>query len=64
MILIRDNRAGVNSALGPPFAWRYYRAIAQSARLEVQLRQDDLPEVLRPLASACHELQEEEVWTH
>merc|ERR1740130_1859355 len=41
-----------------------HRAVARSAGEEVQLRQDDLPQVLRSFACACGELPQEEVRPH
>ncbi|KAJ7902623.1 hypothetical protein B0H14DRAFT_3851608, partial [Mycena olivaceomarginata] len=43
----------------PPRAaspWRHHRAVAQGARQQVQLRQADLPQVLRTPASPCDQL--------
>ncbi|KAK2011209.1 hypothetical protein LZ32DRAFT_348319 [Colletotrichum eremochloae] len=40
-------RTGVHPPLGPPPPWWYHRAFAQGSCLQVQLRQDDLPQVLR-----------------
>ncbi|KAH8632123.1 hypothetical protein IG631_13806 [Alternaria alternata] len=42
---------GVNPPLGPPSPWWYHRAFAEGACLQVQLRQDDLPQVLRTSAT-------------
>ncbi|CAK0897593.1 unnamed protein product [Prorocentrum cordatum] len=51
----------VHIALGAAAArWRH-RALPGRARAQVQLRQDDLPQVLRAAASACGELPQEEV---
>jgi hypothetical protein len=55
---------GIDSALGPPSARRYHRAVAQGLGLQVQLREDDLPKVLCSSASPCHQLPEEEVRPH
>ncbi|EAT86934.2 hypothetical protein SNOG_05870 [Parastagonospora nodorum SN15] len=55
---------GVDSALGPPSPWRHHRAFAQGARLQVQLRQDDLPQVLRSSATEGCQLPQEEVRPH
>ncbi|KFY00266.1 hypothetical protein O988_03423 [Pseudogymnoascus sp. VKM F-3808] len=55
---------GIDSPPCPPSPWWYYRAIAEGPGLQVQLRQDDLPQVLRPPPSPCDQLQEEEVRTH
>jgi hypothetical protein len=41
---------GIDPASSAPSPWWYHRAIAQSPRLQVQLRQDDLPKVLRTLS--------------
>jgi ubiquitin len=38
---------GVDPAPGPPPAWRYHRALAEGSSLQVQLRQEHLPQVLR-----------------
>jgi hypothetical protein len=43
-------------ALQPP--WWYHRALAPHPREHLQLRQDDLPQVLRPSPSPCDQLQE------
>ncbi|CAK0897591.1 unnamed protein product [Prorocentrum cordatum] len=54
----------VHIALGAAAArWRH-RALPGRARAQVQLRQDDLPQVLRAAASACGELPQEEVRSH
>lgn len=41
------NNTGINSPLGPPSSWRSDRALSQGPSQQVQLRQDDLPKVLR-----------------
>ncbi len=56
--------AGVHPPPGPPPPRRHHRALAQGAGLQVQLRQDDLPEVLRASAAAGDQLPEEEVRAH
>ena len=43
----RVSLTGIDPAPGAPSPWRHHRALAQGARVQVQLRQDDLPEVLR-----------------
>jgi len=55
---------GVNPPPGPPSARWYHRAIAQGTRVQVQLRQDDLPEVLRASAAPGDQLPQEEVRSH
>ena len=55
---------GINTSPRPPSPRRHHRTIPQSACLDLQLRQDDLPEVLRSAATSCYQLQEEEVWAH
>lgn len=37
---------GVDSPPRPPSAWRHHRAVAEGACQQVQLREDDLPQVL------------------
>ena len=51
--------AGIDSAPGAPSPWWSHRAIAQGPGLQVQLRQDDLPKVLRTFAASLP-FQEEE----
>jgi hypothetical protein len=41
---------GVYSSLSPPSPWRHHRTISQGPCQQIQLRKDDLPEVLR----RCH----------
>ncbi|OTB13212.1 hypothetical protein K445DRAFT_337106, partial [Daldinia sp. EC12] len=55
---------GVYPPPGPPSPWWYHRALAQGSRLQVQLRQDDLPQVLRPSSSPCHQLPQAQVRPH
>merc|ERR1712098_551346 len=55
---------GVHSSPCSPSPWWYHRAIAQGPCFQVQLRQDDLPKVLRPSPSPCYQLQKEEVRSH
>jgi hypothetical protein len=43
---------------------RHHRALTESPSKQVQLREDDLSEMLRSSATACDELQEEEVRTY
>ena len=63
-MLIEVVSTGVDSPPGPPSSWRYHRALAQGARVQVQLRQDDLPQVLRPSPAARDQLPQEEVRPH
>lgn len=56
--------AGVNPPLGSPTSRWYHRAIAQGSCLQVQLRKDDLPKVLRPTTTASHQLPKEEMRSH
>jgi hypothetical protein len=55
---------GINASFGTPTSRRYHRAIAQGSGLKVQLREDDLPKVLRSSPTSCHQLQKEEVRPH
>jgi hypothetical protein len=55
---------GIDSPSRPPSSRWYHRALAQGPGLQVQLREDDLPQVLRPPASPCDQLPQEEVWSH
>lgn len=41
--------------------FRYHRAFSPYARPEVQLRQADLPQMLRSSPASCHQLPQEEV---
>merc|ERR1712036_87566 len=52
---------GVDSSPCPASAWWSYRAFAQGPCLQVQLREDDLPKVLRPSATTSHQLPQAEV---
>ena len=47
---------GINPPPRPPSPRRNYRTIPESPGFEIQLRQDDLPEMLRPIAAAGYEL--------
>merc|ERR1719510_2072245 len=51
-------------ALGPSSSRWCDRAFPQDFGSEVQLRQDDLPQVLRPPPPQGHQLQKEEVRSH
>ncbi|KAF8863192.1 hypothetical protein BDZ45DRAFT_136726 [Acephala macrosclerotiorum] len=55
---------GIDSPPCSSSPWWYHRAISQSPCLQVQLREDDLPQVLRPSPTPCHQLQKEEVRPH
>eukprot|EP00929_Paragymnodinium_shiwhaense_P114986 TRINITY_DN8355_c0_g1_i2.p1 TRINITY_DN8355_c0_g1~~TRINITY_DN8355_c0_g1_i2.p1 ORF type:complete len:113 (+),score=18.81 TRINITY_DN8355_c0_g1_i2:9-347(+) len=55
---------GVHAPLGLALARWCHRAFPGRAREEVQLRQDDLPKVLRTPACACSQLPQEEVRPH
>jgi hypothetical protein len=46
----------------PPSTRWNHRALPQSARIKVQLRQDDLQKMLRPSTRKSNKLQKEEVW--
>merc|ERR1711924_326079 len=52
---------GVDPSLGASSPRRSHGAVARRARAQAQLRQDDLPEVLRALAAEGRELPQEEV---
>ncbi|CAI5444409.1 unnamed protein product [Caenorhabditis angaria] len=52
---------GVDPSLGSPSSWRNHRAIAPSTCRQVQLRQANLPQVLRSSPTTCVQLQKEEV---
>jgi ubiquitin len=41
-----------------------YRTLFASFGPEVQLRQDDLSQVLREVASTCHQLSQNQMWPH
>ncbi|KIJ96715.1 hypothetical protein K443DRAFT_10451 [Laccaria amethystina LaAM-08-1] len=43
-------------------SWWPHRALAKGPRVKVQLRQADLPEMLRPPSPARNELQEKVMW--
>lgn len=51
----------IDASSCPPSPWRYHRAVAASIGDEVQLRQADLPQMLRASSSACHQLSQTEV---
>ncbi|KAG0282606.1 hypothetical protein BGZ98_006693, partial [Dissophora globulifera] len=51
---------GVDPPLGAPSPWWYHRALAQGFGFQVQLRQDDLPQVLCPSPPSCDQLPQEE----
>merc|ERR1712086_493104 len=55
---------GIHTPPRAPSPWRHHRAQHEEARREVQLRQDDLPQVLRPPEPAREELPQEEVRPH
>jgi hypothetical protein len=56
-------KPGINAPPRPTSPWRYHRTLAQGSRQQVQLREDDLSEMLRSSSSPGDELQEEEVRT-
>ncbi|PYI36481.1 ubiquitin-domain-containing protein [Aspergillus indologenus CBS 114.80] len=56
--------AGVHPSPRPPSPWWYHRALPQGPRLQVQLREVHLPQVLRSSPSPCHQLPQEEVRSH
>ena len=45
-------------------AWWHYRAQLAHVGSEVQLRQDDLPQVLRPTPPSRRQLPQAQVWPH
>merc|ERR1711935_708117 len=55
---------GFHPPLGAPPPWWRHRALASCPGAEVQLRQDDLPQVLRPSSPTCDQLSQEEVRPH
>ena len=55
---------GVYPSPCPPSSRWCYRANYAHSGPEIQLWQDDLPKVLRSPSPACHQLPQEEVWTH
>jgi hypothetical protein len=55
---------GIDTSSRPPSPRRYHRALPQSSGLQVQLRKDDLPQVLRSSATPCNQLPKEEVRPH
>lgn len=52
---------GIDTSPRPQTARRYHRALPQGTGLEIQLRKNDLPKVLRPSATASDQLSQEEV---
>ena len=50
--------------LGPSSSRRCDRALSSHSGPEVQLRQDDLPQVLRSSPPQSHQLPKEELWPH
>jgi len=57
-------RAGIHPPLGASPPRRHYRALPEGSGFKVQLRKDDLPQVLRASAATSDQLPQEEVWTH
>merc|ERR1711862_224679 len=55
---------GVYFALGPPPPRRCHRAVSRRARTQIQLREDDLPQMLRTIARSGSQLPQEEMWPH
>ena len=55
---------GIDPPPRPPSARRHHRAVPQGPGVKVQLREDDLPKVLRQTTAASDQLQEKEVRTH
>ena len=51
----------LSSVLTQQPAWWYHRAVAQGARLQVQLREAGVPQVLRASAAACDQLPQAQV---
>lgn len=43
--------------------WRYHRAFTEGSCLKIQLRQADLPQVLRSSPSSCHQLPQAGMWS-
>ena len=54
---------GIHTSPRPPSPRRPHRAVSQGACQQVQLREDDLPQVLRTPAAASDQLPQEEVRT-
>lgn len=54
----------VHTSPGPASSWRCDRANTSYLGSEVQLRQDDLPQVLCPASSKGYKLPQEEMWPH
>merc|ERR1712200_163803 len=59
-----QDKEGIHPSSGSPSARRRDRALPSPAGPEVQLRQDDLQEVLRSPPPQGYQLPEEGVWPH
>merc|ERR1712136_358055 len=55
---------GVDAPLGAASPRRHHRAVSPHVGSEVQLREDDLPQMLRQAPAQSHELPQAQLWTH
>ena len=55
---------GINPPLGVASPWWYHRTISPYFGPKVQLRQNDLPQMLRQTSPKSYQLPQEEVWSH